>query len=195
MNYLDDNELEIRYYSDGKVDIDSGNEVPECIVKLVSLPLLKNGYKKLNNESFTKSVTLPNADSKIIKNSKFAIIKSDEGATVTQLPQQSAANSLKIGSTRSGKNVMSHHMATSYQNWSADDHKDAANAHYEAANKTGNNQIKMHHMRQSQRHLNVADSMRTPPAQGPQFANLPKPSVQTPYVQIPGKGRGEPKGF
>lgn len=194
MSYLKENELEIRYFSDGKVDIDKGSEVPECIARLVSLPLLKNGYSKIDSESFTKSSSTQES-SKIIKNSKFALVKSDEGATVTPIAQQGATNSLKIGATRSGKNIMSHHMPTSYQNWSADDHKDAANMHYEAANKTPHNNIKMHHMRQSQRHLNVANSMRVPPAEGPKFGSLPKPSVQTPYVQIPGKGRGEPKGF
>lgn len=58
----------------------------------------------------------------------------------------------KIGSTKSGKDIMSHKKTSEYQDFTSQDHADAANAHYNAAQAAKTPKEGSHHMNQVKFH-------------------------------------------
>ncbi len=174
--------------------MEKGDSVPEFASRLIALPFKKDGYKTSDNVFFTKSEISPVDKRQLVKSRRWKVLQKSDGFQFVQAEAINKADfpGTKIGTTKTGKNIMSHGRPISYHNFSHKDHQDAVNAHYDTAMKTSNNTIKMHHMRQAKDHMKMA-AQKEPKPLAPQPA--PKPQADIPYGRIPGKGRGEPKGF
>ena len=101
-----------------------------------------------------------------------------------------------LGTTASGKEISSHH-AGGYSGWGHQDHKEAANMHYQAFENASTPSIKNHHLRQSQFHVSMANRMESaaPKTTTPPNTASVKPivGITRQYSQIPGKDRGVAK--
>lgn len=107
-----------------------------------------------------------------------------------------------IGTTKSGKDVHSHEKVHNYQGFTSQDHKEAANLHYNAI-KTGDPKTTQHHMGKMKLHMQashsaekreqrISGSVKSAVANSKQSNSTfsaPK-NTTAPYVNIPGKDRG-----
>jgi hypothetical protein len=104
-----------------------------------------------------------------------------------------AAPAGHIGQTSSGKHVMGTGSIHTYSDgFHAQDHKEAADLHYTAANTIKEHRQKNHHIRQAKAHMAMLDRGAGPKWASKRFSGA-KPASEIKYVNIPGKGRGENK--
>ena len=99
-----------------------------------------------------------------------------------------------LGATKSGKPIFVGARAHEYEDFTSQDHKDAANMHYEASMTAGPKQD--YHKMQFNAHTRMAERLSTrerPAMPKAPSGPAPTPSLGTKYVDIPGKGRGMDK--
>jgi len=82
--------------------------------------------------------------------------KAPKGAALHVVPKKEAAS--KLGSTKSGKDVHSHKKVHEYENFSAQDHRDAATLHHDAAKGAKSPGAGAHHWDKSRLHQSAANS-------------------------------------
>lgn len=107
-----------------------------------------------------------------------------KAAPAPQAAPAFAAKGSGLGATKSGKNLFTHNHPADYQGFSAADHHDAMNAHYNAAMNTKDPQMVNHHIQMSQKHAvfrekadKIANRFAAGMQQARQKANIGKSDI------------------
>lgn len=79
--------------------------------------------------------------------------------TNLKLVSKTNKNGAKIGRTQSGKDIMSHGMVGEYKDFSAQDHRDAAAAHKQIAEKANQPKLGQHHFGKHKLHMQAANKL------------------------------------